>query len=87
MLILDYTFITRRAGARQSSVRLTAMSNQVPLGEVLFEFIRHGNVVRVSALHVDSNIEVTIMGPATAPQRSLQNVALQKLRYVLAKKI
>jgi hypothetical protein len=62
------------------------MSDQIPLGEVLFEFVRHGNVVRVSALHVDSYIEVTIMGPATAPQQSLQGVALQKLRYVLAKK-
>jgi len=53
--------------------------------EVLFEFIRHGNAVRVSALHVATNIEVTIMGPANAPQAALQNTALQKLKYVLAK--
>ena len=54
--------------------------------EVLFEFVRHGNAVRVSALHVATNTEVTIMGPANAPQIALQNTALQKLRYVLAKR-
>ena len=54
--------------------------------EVLFEFSRIGNVMRVAALHVDSNTEVVIAGPATAPQAALRNTALQKLRYVLAKK-
>jgi hypothetical protein len=56
------------------------------VGEVLFEFSRHGNVMRVTAVDVDSNTEVVIAGPANAPQSSLQNTALQKLRYVLAKK-
>ena len=54
--------------------------------EVLFEFSRVGNVMRVSAVHVPTNIEVVIAGPATAPQAVLRNTALQKLRYVLAKK-
>ncbi len=54
--------------------------------EVLFEFSRVGNVMRVSALHVPTNIEVVIAGPVNAPQAALQNAALQKLRYVLAKK-
>ncbi len=54
--------------------------------EVLFEFSRVGNVMRVSALHVPSNTEVVIAGPVNAPQAALQNTALQKLRYVLAKK-
>jgi hypothetical protein len=56
------------------------------LGEVLFEFSRVGNVMRVTAIDVDTNTEIVIAGPATAPQASLQNTALQKLRYVLAKK-
>jgi hypothetical protein len=54
--------------------------------EVLFEFVRHGAYMRVSALHVPSNTEVTIMGPANAPQAALRQTALQKLRYVLAKR-
>jgi len=54
--------------------------------EVLFEFVRQGNVVRVSALHVGTNVEVSIVGPANAPQLALQNTALQKLKYVLAKR-
>jgi hypothetical protein len=54
--------------------------------EVLFEFSRLGNFMRVTAVHVATNTEVVIAGPATAPQAALQNTALQKLRYVLAKK-
>ena len=54
--------------------------------EVLFEFSRVGNVMRVAALHVDTNTEVIIVGPLTAPQEALRNAALQKLRYVLTKK-
>lgn len=42
--------------------------------------------MRVAALHVDTNTEVIIAGPVTAPQAALRNTALQKLRYVLAKK-
>lgn len=56
------------------------------MGEVLFEFSRVGNVMRVTAIDVDSNTEIVIAGPATAPQAMLQNTALQKLRYVMAKK-
>ena len=56
------------------------------MGEVLFEFSRVGNVMRVTAIDVDSNTEIVIAGPANAPQSALQQTALQKLRYVLAKK-
>lgn len=61
------------------------MTDRPALGEVLFEFTRIGNAVRVSAIHVASGLEVTIMGPASAPQSSLRDNALQKLRYMLAK--
>lgn len=56
------------------------------MGEVLFEFSRVGNVMRVTAIDVDTNTEIVIAGPAAAPQAALKNTALQKLRYVLAKK-
>ncbi len=45
-----------------------------------------GNVMRVTAIDVDTNTEIVVAGPATAPQAMLQNTALQKLRYVIAKK-
>lgn len=54
--------------------------------EVLFEFSRVGNFMRVTAVHVPTNTEVVIAGPVNAPQAALQTTALQKLRYVLAKK-
>ncbi len=56
------------------------------VGEVLFEFSRVGNVMRVTAIDVDSNTEIVIAGPASAPQALLQTTALQKLRYVMARK-
>jgi hypothetical protein len=56
------------------------------VGEILFEFSRLGNVMRVTAIDADTNTEIVIAGPATAPKAMLQNTALQKLRYVLAKK-
>ena len=56
------------------------------MGEVLFEFSRVGNVMRVTAIDADTNTEIVIAGPANAPQAALQQTALQKLRYVLAKK-
>ena len=62
------------------------MNGKAGLGEVLFEITQLGNAVRVAALHVDSNTEVAIVGPSTAPQVALQEAALQKLRYILAKR-
>ncbi|HIJ63996.1 MAG TPA: hypothetical protein HPQ04_14990 [Rhodospirillaceae bacterium] len=51
--------------------------------EVLFELRRVGNVVKASAIHVSTNIEVSIVGPANASQYALKMAALRKLRYVL----
>ena len=54
--------------------------------EVLFEIIRKGNAMQVSAVHVATNTEVSVMGPAAASPMALQEAALRKLKYVLAKK-
>ena len=56
------------------------------LNEVLFEFSAVGNSVKVCAVDTDSLVEVTIFGPVTAGEQALKHGALQKLRYVLAKK-
>ncbi|NKB50075.1 MAG: hypothetical protein GKS02_12035 [Alphaproteobacteria bacterium] len=56
------------------------------LGEVLFEFSAVGNSVKVCAVDTDSLVEATIIGPVSAGEQALKHAALQKLRYVLAKK-
>ena len=56
------------------------------LDEVIFEFIRHGKFVKVTALDPQSLIEVAIVGPANAGRTELKTAALNKLRYVLAKR-
>ena len=55
------------------------------MGEVLFEFRQIGNSVKVSAVHVATNTEISIVGAAGAGEHALKAAALRKLRYVLAK--
>ena len=56
------------------------------LREVLFEFSAVGNSVKVCAIDPDTMVEATIFGPVNADESALKHAALQKLRYVLAKK-
>ena len=51
--------------------------------EVYFEFTAIGNVVKVTAIDSRTGIEVSTMGPASAAQADLQQLALQKLRLRL----
>ena len=55
--------------------------------EVLLEFYRIGNSVKVSAVDPVTKVEVSIVGPASAPRSELERAAIQKLRYVLAKQV
>lgn len=55
------------------------------LKEIIFEFRRVGNFVRVSAVDPVTYTEVQIMGPVGAGQEGLKRVAAQKLRYVLSR--
>jgi hypothetical protein len=54
--------------------------------EILFEFFAQGSVVKVTAIDSVTGDEVSIVGPASASQATLQATALQKLRYVQKKK-
>jgi len=56
------------------------------LREVLFEFSAVGNSVKVCAIDPVTLVEATIFGPVGADEPALKHAALQKLRYVLAKK-
>ena len=53
--------------------------------EIIFEFVRVGSSVKVTALDVATGIEVSIVGPASAGEASLKRLAKQKLDYVMAK--
>jgi hypothetical protein len=61
------------------------MTVKTELGEVIFEITRLRDIARVSAVHVASNTEVSLVGPPKAPEAALLRAATQKLRYVLAK--
>jgi hypothetical protein len=56
------------------------------LGEVLFEFRRIGASVKVSAIHVATDTEVSLVGAAIAGEYALRMAATRKLIYVLATK-
>jgi hypothetical protein len=48
--------------------------------EIYFEFIASGNAVKVTAIDSLTGIEVSAMGPASASQADLQQLALGKLK-------
>jgi hypothetical protein len=54
--------------------------------DVIFEFFRVGNSVKVSAVDTETLTEVSVVGPASASEATLRNNALRKLEFVLARK-
>lgn len=54
--------------------------------EVIFEFYPIGNLVKVSAVDVQTMTEISIQGPASAGEALLKINALKRLEYVLKKK-
>ena len=48
--------------------------------EVYFEFIAVGNAMKCTAIDSLTAIEVSVMGPVTASQADLRQLALQKLK-------
>ena len=54
--------------------------------EVLLEFRRIGSVVKVTAVDPETQVEVSIQGPATASEATLRRTAITKLRYVLGRR-
>ena len=54
--------------------------------DVILEFHRIGNAVKVTAVDTQSLVEVSIMGPANSSEVSLRAAALRKLDYVLKRR-
>lgn len=59
--------------------------SDIDAAEVLFEFYRLGNAVKVTAFHVPTLTEISIVGPRRANQEHLKLLAVKRLQYVLAK--
>lgn len=54
-------------------------------GGIIFEFVVIGTSVKVSAVDPATGTEVSIVGPANSPRRSLERTAANKLRFVMEK--
>ncbi len=54
-------------------------------GKFFVEFIQIGTSVKVSAVDPVTGREVSIVGPASATRSHLSQVAVNKLKYILAK--
>ena len=53
--------------------------------EIIFEFIRMGGSVKVTAVDAETGTEAVIVGDPAAGEAALKRLARQKLDYVLAK--
>ncbi len=54
--------------------------------EVIFEFVRVGHAVKVSAIDAATGTEVSIVGDPTVCEVALKRLAERKLDYVLARR-
>ena len=55
------------------------------MAEILFEYIRSGAYVKVTAIEPQTKTEASVVVPASLSQEQMQLQALNKLRYVLKK--
>lgn len=56
------------------------------MSEILFEFVRVGHNVKVTALEPETKIEASVVVPDTLSQEQMKFQALNRLKYVLKKK-
>ena len=54
--------------------------------EVIFEFVRVGHAVKVSAVDAATGTEVSIVGDPAVGETALKRLAARKLDYVLARR-
>lgn len=53
--------------------------------EVLFEYVRQGNLVKVTAIEPLTKVEAVVIVPANLTEQQMQARAMQKLLYILKK--
>jgi len=54
--------------------------------EIIIEFFPVGQIVKVTAMDIQTMVEISIQGPASAGEAMLQRNAVKRLEYVLKKK-
>ena len=54
--------------------------------EVLFEYVRQGALVKVTALEPETGVEAVVVMPVGLSEKEMQARAMQKLLYVLKKR-
>jgi hypothetical protein len=54
--------------------------------EVIFEFLRIGAALKVTAIDAASGTEASMVGDPNAGQETLRRLAKQKLDYVMSRK-
>ncbi len=53
------------------------------MAEILFEYVRQGAYVKVTAIEPETRVEASVVVPAGISQEQMQVQALKKLKYVL----
>lgn len=61
------------------------MPEQKRTTEAIIEFRRIGNAVKVSAIDTVTQVEVSIVAPASSTERDMTDAVMRKLQYVLAR--
>ena len=56
------------------------------MSEVLFEYMRSGSSIKVTAIEPETGIEAVVVVPVGLSEEQMQARAMQKLLYVLKKK-
>ena len=56
------------------------------MSEILFEFVRHGSSVKVTAIEPETRIEASVVVPVGLTQEQMKIQALSRLNYVLRKR-
>ena len=59
---------------------------ELPDKRVIIEFVKVGAYVKVSAIDPTTKVEVSIVGDPSMSQATLEQTAVQKLKYVLRKR-
>jgi len=55
------------------------------MAEILFEFIRRANVVKVTAIEPETQTEAAVVVPAGLSEDEMKLQAMKRLNYVLKK--
>ena len=55
------------------------------MSDVLFEYVRFGSSVKVTAIEPETKTEAVVIVPANLSEQEMQAKALQKLLYILTK--